>query len=141
MVNRIGQGGRATVYRFRQVNVGRAVAVTVIKPELTDTAALLERFRRAAATMAWLSQAHLVNPVEDNLYKSAALDHDAVQPGYPPTLPTNEPGRSVVPRRRTRLLVGGIVLAVLLLAAGTPTVGLSAGRRTPTAVPASTTGT
>src|SRR5260221_5000552 len=56
----LGKGGMATVYRARQLNIQREVAIKVIKPDLAETADFVQRFKREAETIATLSHLHIV---------------------------------------------------------------------------------
>src|SRR5688572_4021972 len=56
----LGKGGMATVYRARQVSIGRDVAIKVIRPELTETEDFVKRFEREASTIASLSHPHIL---------------------------------------------------------------------------------
>ena len=51
----LGEGGMATVYRARQINMHRDVAVKVIKHHLTDKGEFIKRFEREAQVVASLS--------------------------------------------------------------------------------------
>ncbi len=64
IVELIGQGGMATVYRAYQPNVGRFVAVKVIHRAILGDTRLLERFQREAYLIARLEHPHLL-PVYD----------------------------------------------------------------------------
>ncbi len=56
----LGKGGMATVYRARQANIEREVALKVIKTELAGTADFVKRFEREARTIASLSHPHIL---------------------------------------------------------------------------------
>src|SRR5258707_6948670 len=55
---RVATGNMGSVYRARDVDVGREVALRVLAPELASRPALLERFRRAARQAAKLRHPH-----------------------------------------------------------------------------------
>ncbi|MCC7131697.1 MAG: protein kinase [Gemmatimonadales bacterium] len=55
----IGRGGMATVYRARDAHVGRAVAIKVLRPELSYSR-LADRFRLEIAIAAKLNHRHIV---------------------------------------------------------------------------------
>src|SRR5258706_7526682 len=56
----LGKGGMAIVYRARQLNIQREVAIKVIKPDLAETDDLIKRFEREANTVASLSHPHIL---------------------------------------------------------------------------------
>src|SRR5579859_1813794 len=60
IVGLLGKGGMATVYRARQLNIKRDVAIKVIKPDLAETEMFLKRFEREAETIATLSHPHIL---------------------------------------------------------------------------------
>jgi serine/threonine protein kinase/tetratricopeptide (TPR) repeat protein len=64
LLEEIGKGGMATVYRAYQPSTDRQVAVKVIQRSLADNAAELERFQREARMIARLEHAHIL-PVYD----------------------------------------------------------------------------
>jgi serine/threonine protein kinase len=56
----LGKGGMATVYRARQLNIEREVAVKVIKSDLVDNPDFVRRFKREAETLASLNHRHIL---------------------------------------------------------------------------------
>ena len=56
----LGQGGMGIVYRARQRNLDRAVALKVLLPEIAREAGFAERFTREARTLARLHHPHIV---------------------------------------------------------------------------------
>lgn len=60
VLERIGQGGMAWVYRGRDLALNRPVAVKVLRPPWTDDADLVERFHQEARSAAALSDRHVV---------------------------------------------------------------------------------
>jgi predicted Ser/Thr protein kinase len=56
----LGRGGMAIVYRARQLNIQREVAIKVIKPDLAESDDLIKRFEREANTVAQLSHPHIL---------------------------------------------------------------------------------
>jgi serine/threonine protein kinase len=57
----IGQGGMAAVYRGRQVNLGRPVAIKILHREHGTDYAYAERFRREAQVLAQMDHPNLVS--------------------------------------------------------------------------------
>jgi len=57
----LGQGGFGRVYRVRDLNLEREVALKVLHPLLTQEPAVVERFRREAQLAARLSHPNIVN--------------------------------------------------------------------------------
>ncbi len=60
ILSKLGSGGMANVYKARQTSVDRDVAVKVIRTDLTEDAAFMERFAREARTIASLSHLHIL---------------------------------------------------------------------------------
>ncbi|MDW8300403.1 MAG: protein kinase, partial [Anaerolineae bacterium] len=60
----LGKGGMATVYRARQIDLEREVAVKVMKASLADSEDFLARFRREANLIALLDHPHIVTIYE-----------------------------------------------------------------------------
>ncbi|MAR14075.1 MAG: hypothetical protein CL681_29395 [Blastopirellula sp.] len=60
----LGRGGMGAVYRARQVELDRLVAVKILPPEVGHHAAFAERFMREARAMAKLSHASIVTIFE-----------------------------------------------------------------------------
>jgi len=56
----LGHGGMGAVYKARQNNLDRLVALKIIRPESADTPAFEERFNREAKMLARLSHPHIV---------------------------------------------------------------------------------
>lgn len=61
----IGQGGMATVYRAHQISMNRDVALKVLPPEFMRQAVSLDRFKREASIVARLEHRAIV-PVHDH---------------------------------------------------------------------------
>src|SRR5258708_4043661 len=57
---KLGAGGMATVYRARQTNIKREVAVKVIKSELAESPDYIRRFEREAETIGTLDHPHIL---------------------------------------------------------------------------------
>ena len=68
----IGQGGMGAVYRARQKQLGRMVALKILPPEVAGGAGFAERFAREARALASLSHPNIVTLYEfgqaDGLY-------------------------------------------------------------------------
>lgn len=64
LVDRVGEGRFAVVYRARQPNIEREVAVKVIRPEYAHDPGFLRRFESEARVVARLEHPHIV-PIHD----------------------------------------------------------------------------
>ncbi len=64
IVSRIGKGGMATVYRARQVNMQRDVAIKIISADLAEDPQFMARFEREAQVIANLQHPRIL-PVHD----------------------------------------------------------------------------
>ncbi len=64
LIEKLGDGGMATVFRARQPSMDREVAVKVIRSSLTHESGARERFQREARLIARLEHPHIV-PVYD----------------------------------------------------------------------------
>lgn len=56
----VGRGSMGVVYKARDVNLGRAVALKLISPEFARNATFVERFRREAHALASIRNDHVV---------------------------------------------------------------------------------
>ncbi len=56
----LGKGGMATVYRARQLNIERDVAIKVIRSDLVENPDFIRRFKREAETLASLNHRHIL---------------------------------------------------------------------------------
>jgi serine/threonine protein kinase len=61
IIDVIGLGGMAIVYRAEQVSLGRRVALKVLAPQLTGDEAFRERFRREGRSVAALDHPHILD--------------------------------------------------------------------------------
>ncbi|MBN2302990.1 MAG: serine/threonine protein kinase [Anaerolineae bacterium] len=64
IIEEIGRGGMATVYRARQINMERDVAIKIIHKAIAAQSTSLDRFQREARLIARLEHAHIL-PVYD----------------------------------------------------------------------------
>ncbi|MEM7034011.1 MAG: protein kinase, partial [Chloroflexota bacterium] len=60
ILERVGQGGMAQVYRAHQANLKRDVAIKVMHPHLAETTDFVVRFKREATAVAQLRHPHIV---------------------------------------------------------------------------------
>ena len=61
LLERIGDGGMAEVYRAHDIQLDRFVAVKILHPQFTNDESFVERFRREAKGAARLSHPNIVN--------------------------------------------------------------------------------
>src|SRR3990170_2625164 len=61
VIEKVGQGGMAEVYRARDELLGREVAVKVLNPRLSTDKSFVDRFRREAQAAANLSHPNIVS--------------------------------------------------------------------------------
>jgi serine/threonine-protein kinase len=59
IVDRLGAGGMGEVYRARDLNLGRDVAIKVLAPGLASDADRLARFEREGRLLATLNHPHI----------------------------------------------------------------------------------
>ncbi|MCV6962503.1 serine/threonine protein kinase [Mycobacterium intermedium] len=64
LISVIGQGAMGTVYRARDTEIGRDVAIKVLTPQLANEPGYEQRFRREAYTAARLTEPHII-PIYD----------------------------------------------------------------------------
>ncbi len=64
IMEKIGQGGMATVYRARQISINRIVAIKVLPPTLLHDPSFAERFAREVDVIAHLEHPHIL-PIYD----------------------------------------------------------------------------
>ncbi len=65
----LGQGGMGVVYKARQVNLDRPVALKILPPHLSSNVSFLKRFKREARAVAKLSHSNIIqifDIAEDN---------------------------------------------------------------------------
>ncbi len=61
LIEPIGTGGMAYVYKAKDIRLGRNVAVKVLKPEFNNDKEFIKRFQTESKAMAHLSHANIVN--------------------------------------------------------------------------------
>lgn len=61
LVERIGDGGMAVVYRAQDQRLGREVAVKMLRPQYASDPGFVQRFRREARAAAALNHPHIAN--------------------------------------------------------------------------------
>ena len=61
VVSKLGEGGMGAVYRGEQISLKRAVAIKVLRPELSANPGLVRRFNAEAELAAKLSHPNTVN--------------------------------------------------------------------------------
>jgi serine/threonine-protein kinase len=65
---KIGEGGRGTVYRARQLSLDRLVAVKILAPELASDAEYTAKFLQEARAAAKLSHPNIVQAIEAGVH-------------------------------------------------------------------------
>ena len=68
IIEEIGQGGFATVYRAHDAELDRPVAVKELKPALLQDKTWIKRFQREARAVARLDHPHIIT-IYDVVYK------------------------------------------------------------------------
>ena len=72
LIERIGEGGMAVVYKAKDRLLNRFVAIKILKPEFTKDMKVIESFRRESQAAASLSHPNIVNVYdvgkEGNIY-------------------------------------------------------------------------
>lgn len=64
ILNKVGEGGMAEVFKARCNKLNRFVAVKVLKPEFADNEEIAEKFQREATAVANLSDTNIVNVLD-----------------------------------------------------------------------------
>jgi serine/threonine protein kinase len=64
IIGRLGTGGMAEIYRAHQENMGRDVAIKILRADISAGAEGTERFKREARTIASLSHPHIIKVFE-----------------------------------------------------------------------------
>ena len=60
IMEELGKGGMATVYKAYQLNLQRHVAIKVLSPKLTDDMSLVKRFQREARSAAAMHHPNVI---------------------------------------------------------------------------------
>ena len=61
VIDRVGSGGMSDVYRAKDHILGREVAIKILKPEFSEDAGFVAKFRSEAQSAAGLEHANIVN--------------------------------------------------------------------------------
>jgi serine/threonine protein kinase len=64
VIEKIGEGGMATVYKGRQVSLDRPVAIKVLSKKLIDSYDVLERFNRESLIIAGLNHPNIIHVID-----------------------------------------------------------------------------
>jgi serine/threonine protein kinase len=73
VLKQVGKGGMGTVYRARDTTLHRQVAIKVIRPDLLQNQAALERFKREMQLVAGLNHPNIVTVHDAEVGESAFL--------------------------------------------------------------------
>ena len=68
IMEKLGAGGMAEIFRAHQENMGRDVAIKILKADQGDASDATERFRREARTIASLSHPHIIKVFDYDRY-------------------------------------------------------------------------
>src|SRR5271155_2795370 len=79
VVAHIASGGMGTVYKARDLELGRTVALKVLPAHLAQRPTTMERFRREALHAARLSHSHIVTLYEAGYDSTADLHYLALE--------------------------------------------------------------
>jgi len=69
VINVIGEGGMATVYKGLQVSLNRPVAIKILKQKLVDRPIVLERFNRESLIIARLNNPNIIHIIDRGVTK------------------------------------------------------------------------
>jgi eukaryotic-like serine/threonine-protein kinase len=80
IIEELGRGGFATVYRARDITLDRDVALKILHPQLLTDSVFVQRFRQEARTLATLRHPNIVtiyevSEIEGRLFIAAELAH------------------------------------------------------------------
>jgi eukaryotic-like serine/threonine-protein kinase len=64
LVEKIGEGGMAMVYKAMQASLGRPVAIKVLSRALTDDAEIVDRFNRESVIIARLNHPNIIHVID-----------------------------------------------------------------------------
>ena len=64
VLNKIGQGGMATVYKGRQISLNRPIAIKVLSKRLTENRQIVERFNQEALIIARLAHPNIIHIID-----------------------------------------------------------------------------
>ena len=101
IIDEIGRGGMATVYRARQASINRIIAIKVLPPQFMHDPSFFERFKREVDVIAHLEHPHIL-PIYDYgevdglpfiaiRYLSGGSLADRLQAGPPPLAVLEKP--------------------------------------------------
>jgi len=64
LIDRIGEGGMATVYKGLQLSLNRPVAIKILQKKLADHSTVLERFKRESLIIARLNNPNIIHVID-----------------------------------------------------------------------------
>lgn len=66
----LGRGGMSVVYKARQVNLDRPVALKILPPNLSSDSSFVKRFQREAQAIAQLDHSNIVQIIDISKVKA-----------------------------------------------------------------------
>lgn len=75
LIENIGEGGMAVVYKAKDNKLNRAVAVKILKKEFANNKDIAEKFRREATAIAKLSHPNIVNVLDVGHEEESNMDY------------------------------------------------------------------
>lgn len=64
VIDKIGEGGMALVYKGLQVSLKRSVAIKILQKKLVDRSSVIERFKRESLIIARLNNPNIIHIID-----------------------------------------------------------------------------